>query len=226
MFERFRKFRQFDDLAASQRVASVRVADRERRARVPIAVIDDESFKPEQNLRALGYSINVIGDIKSIDEIRDHNIILCDLQGVGMHLDGKGQGAFIIDEIKRNHPEKFVIAYTGGSLDDAITIRAQQYADFFLRKDANIDEWRDMLDTIVDFLCNPVLVWKRQRAALIDVDVPTLEILKLEDAYVRSIMEGNDEGYRKAIQKMGANPDIRAIAQSLIASGIFALLFS
>lgn len=224
MFERLFSYRQIDELASALKLSATGKTYTDRRALIPIAVIDDESFKPEQNLRAVGYDIRVIGDIKSLDEIRPYNIILCDLQGVGHHLDSRKQGAFIIDEMKRNHPEKFVIAYTGGSLDDAITVRAQQVADYFLRKDADIDEWRDKLDDIISLLSDPVQVWKRQRDALVDADVATLDILKLEDAFVKSINNSTDLPYRSLIASRSVGSDLRAIAQSLVASGIFKVL--
>lgn len=224
MFERWFSYHQIDDLTSSFKLSAASKTDRDRRSLVPIAVIDDESFKPEQNLRAIGYDIRVIGDIKSLDEIRSYNIILCDLQGVGRHLDTRKQGAFIIDELKRNHPEKFVIAYTGGSLDDAITVSAQQVADFFLRKDADIDEWRDKLDDIISLLSDPVQVWKRQRDALVEADVATLDILKLEDSYVKSIYQKSDRPYKAFLESPAIGSDLRAIAQSLIASGIFKVL--
>jgi hypothetical protein len=224
MFERFTRYRQIDDVASEHHLLSVKQNDRDRRALIPIAVIDDEAFKPEQNLRALGYDIRVVGDIKSVDEVSPFNIVLCDLQGVGRFIDSRGQGAFIIDELKRNHPEKVVIAYTGGSLDDAITLRAQEMADLFIRKDADIDEWRDKLDDVIALLSNPVLVWKRQRLALVDADVPTIEIVKLEDAFVKSIKNGSDYPYRELLNSGNVGADLRAIAQSLIASGIFKIM--
>ncbi len=224
MFEKLLSYRQIGDLSNDMKVALSLKNDRDRRSLIPLAVVDDESFKPEQNLRANGYDVRIIGDIKDISELKNFNIILCDLQGVGRHLSHHQQGAFIIDEIKRNHPEKFVVAYTGGALDDAVTIRAQQDADFFLRKDADIDEWRDKLDLIIGLLCDPVEVWRRQREALVDADVPTLNILKLEDAYVRSLQAGSDYAYRNIVSQSGLGADVRSIAQSLIASGIFKVL--
>lgn len=224
MFGKLQDFSQISDIAMDAHLVKVTSNDRERRALVPIAVIDDETFTPEQNLRALSYDIRALGDIKSLDEVGPYNIILCDLQGVGRHMSLRGQGAFIIDELKRNHPEKFVIAYTGGSPDDAITLKAQEVADTFITKDADIDEWRDKLDSVISFLSDPVRVWKRQRIALIDADVPTLDILKLEDAFVRSIKIGSDYGFRSFVSNSVLRADARAIAQSLIASGIFKLL--
>lgn len=145
-------YREISDIERDQRYSAVQTNDVTRRGLVPIGVIDDEAFPPQPTLQNNGYNINVLGDIKKISEVEPFNIILCDLQGVGRHLDERNQGAYLIDEIKRNHPEKFVIAYTGGTSDSSIALKAAEVADFFLRKDADIQEWRDKLDRIIGFL--------------------------------------------------------------------------
>lgn len=224
MFEPLFRYAQINDLQDQSTFAKAHLSARDRRALVPIGVIDDEAFSPEANLRANGYDIHVIGDVRDLSQVEPYNIVLCDLQGVGRLLDKKGQGAFLISEIKRNHPEKFVIAYTGGSPDADVTLRAQEFSDYFLRKDADIDDWRDRLDGVIDILSDPVEVWRRQRYALIEAEVPTLQILRLEDAYVRSVIQRSDSKYREIANRPGMNKDLRAIAQSLAASGIFKLL--
>jgi DNA-binding NarL/FixJ family response regulator len=222
MFEK--KYRQISEIEAAYRAQKNAMNDVNKRRLIPIAVIDDEPFVAEQTLKNNGYDIHVLGDISSIEQITPFNIILCDLQGVGKHLNSKNQGAYIIDEIKRNHPDKFVIAYTGGAKDDSVTLHAQKFADFFLSKDTSVEEWRDKLDSIITFLSNPVKVWKRQRYALIEADVPTLDILKLEDAYVQSVVSKKDDKYRSIVESYAVGADIRSIAQSLVASGIFKLI--
>lgn len=223
MFEKLFSYRQISDLDRSQTFSSLR-SDRDRRSLVPIAVIDDELFAAQQTLKNNGYDINVLGDIKNLDEVENYNIILCDLQGVGRHLDGKNQGAFLINEIKRNSPEKFVIAYTGGALSDEITTKANESADAFLRKDADVQEWRDKLDDYIERVSNPIIVWRRQRDALVRKNVSTLDILKLEDAFVKAIQKRDPYIFSKLSGSFDIKDDARAIAQSLIASGIFKLL--
>ncbi|MEO1967493.1 MAG: hypothetical protein ABGW87_02105 [Sphingomonadaceae bacterium] len=225
MFEKLLSYHQIEDLRRDHILNKFSTTDYDRRANFAIAVIDDRPFPYEQNLKANGYLIETLGDIKSIDEVSRFNIVLCDLQGVGKLLNQTGQGAFIIDEVKRKNPEKFVVAYTGGSPDDAITIKAQEHADFFLKKDQDIDDWRDRLDYITGQLSNPIEIWRRQRDALVDADVPTLDILKLEDAYVKSVKNENISPYRAIATSNAVSKDLRGIAQSLIASGIFKALF-
>jgi DNA-binding NarL/FixJ family response regulator len=213
MLGKFIQYRQIGDVENEYRSKRQFLNDADRRKLVPIAVIDDEQFVAEQTLKNNGYQIDVLGDIRELKGIAKYNIILC-----------KKQGAYIIDEIKRNHPEKYVIAYTGGAQDDQITIAAQQVADSFLKKDADVEDWRDKLDEIISLLTNPMFVWRRQRFALVDADVPTLEILKLEDAFVRSLEQKSERPYIELLNKENLGNDLRAVAQSLIASGIFKAL--
>lgn len=225
MFERLLSYCQIGDLERQERLGSLR-SDREKRGLIPIAVIDDEPFAAQQTLSNNGYDVRLLGDIKNLDEVTPFNIILCDLQGVGRHLDATNQGAYLIDEIKRNSPEKFVIAYTGGSGDPTIVSKANQAADTFIRKDAPVEEWRDKLDDYIDRLTNPTIVWRRQRDALVRKNIPTLDILKMEDSFVKSILSNNPSIYRSFVGSNDVKGDARAIAQSLIASGIFSLMTS
>jgi hypothetical protein len=105
------------------------LSNKDKRAQVKIGVVDDQVFTPQvftpkSNLENSGYKIDYLGDISSVDKIAPYHITLCDLQGVGTALDAKKQGAFIIREIKRNYPEKFVVAYTGGGLNQTISKEA------------------------------------------------------------------------------------------------------
>lgn len=221
MFERWIRYAAIEDLQSPLRANLAAQSDREKRAKVQIAVIDDQPFSAEQNLRNLGFSISAIGDIKDLSEVQAYDIVLCDLQGVGAHFQSKYQGGFLIDEIKRNSPEKFVVAYTGGSLDPNVIAYAQAHADFFLKKDADIDEWRDKLDEIIAIVLDPVEIWKRQRDALVELDIATIQIVKLEDAFVRTIQKRDPAIYSRFAAQSHLNKDLRAVAHSLLASGIF-----
>jgi len=225
MLGKFRRYQQIAELEGRQRTAKALENDISRRQRVPIAVIDDQPFPPQNILQNNGYDIRVLGDIKNLNEVEGFSIILCDLNGVGRYLDAKYQGAHIIEEIKRNHPEKFVGAYTGGGVDNEVIERANEAADFFIKKDEDVGEWRSKLDGILVLITNPIYVWKRQRFALVDADVETLDILKLEDAFVKSILNENELHFIGAVQDLGIGKDARAIAQSLVASGIFGIMF-
>lgn len=191
-------------------------------------MIDDQAFTPHANLKNIGYQIETLGDVTAIDRVQPFQIVLCDLQGVGTALDSRKQGAFLIREAKRNVPEKLVIAYTGGGLNQALSREASSDADYLLKKDADIDDWVDVLDGFISRILNPYKVWQRQRTVLVDREVDTLAILKLESAFVRSI-QGRGPNGNNIFKDYVANElsgDARAIVQGMISSGLYTLLTS
>jgi hypothetical protein len=201
----------------------------EKRQLIKIAVVDDNIFAPHRNLENLGYKIDFLGDISVVEKLRPYHIVLCDLQGVGTALDSRKQGAFLIREIKKNFPEKYVIAYTGGGLNQTITREAAFDADQLLKKDVDIDEWSEVLDKIILKLLNPYAVWQRQRVALVEREVDTLTMLKLESAFVASLdkkQHGARSTFEGFVNSDEVKGDLRAIMQGLISSGLYALISS
>lgn len=200
---------------------------KERRGMVSIGVIDDSPFTPKNNLETLGYRVVLLGDPGNLDAVKDHHIILCDLQGVGQALGGETQGAFLIREIRENYPEKYVVAFTGGAINQSITRDAMQASDAFLKKDADIETWVERLDSIIQRLLDPYQVWQRQRQALVKKEVDTKTVLILEDTFVRSIAaktEQDKEGFSSLATSSKVGEDARAVVRSLVASGLFRLL--
>jgi hypothetical protein len=196
------------------------------RSSVPIAVIDDEKFAPEDNLRNSGYKIVQLGDIKRIDDVREYSIVLCDLMGVGRYFDDQSQGASIIQEIRNRYPTIVVVAYTGASLGSAPARAAKQSADKVIKKDLDMSEWKDTLDELAKRAVNPHFVWARTRERMVQADVDTKTILILEDAYVRSVLSGDKTAGLLSKVTSGATigADARSIVQNLIASAIFKLI--
>lgn len=109
----------------------------DNRSRFPIVVIDDKDFTPMKNLQRYNFSVTHFDDISSIDSIYRYPIVLCDLHGVGASLGSRLQGAQVIREIKKNYPEKYVIAYTGDGSSEMTEV-AISYADAYLKKDVGI----------------------------------------------------------------------------------------
>lgn len=226
-FKQEQAFQLAEGLKSSEFRHNNRKSAQDKRSLISIGVIDDEQFQPRVNLENLGYKITVIGDPNSIDAVKPHEIILCDLQGVGKSLDNKRQGAFIIREIRRNYPQKFVIAYTGGTQSAALTREAIAAADEFVKKDADIETWTQKLDTTIDQLVDPYKVWLRQRSNLIAMETDTLTILKIEDAYVKSVRSkssGANTPLSRTLQDTNLSGDVRAVIQGLISSAVFKLL--
>lgn len=194
------------------------------RSIIKIASIDDEPFQPLVNLRNLKYEIKCLGDIKDINEVNDYSIVLCDLMGVGVFFDSEQQGATIIKEIRSNYPSIFVIAYTGANLGTTQAKAAKKWADDLVKKDALIEEWQTILDKFIKLASDPYELWIRTRHKLVSENVDTLDILKLEDAYVRSVLK-HDSGFfnlKKIVEGSSLTGVSKAVVTNLVSAAIFA----
>ncbi|MBP6014337.1 MAG: hypothetical protein KBA31_19060 [Alphaproteobacteria bacterium] len=225
MFEKLRTYQLASDLKGLRRHKST--ALRERRKLFTIAVVDDNPFEPRSNLENVGYRIVTVGDPSDVEVLAPHQIILCDLQGVGLAFDKRKQGAFLIQEIKKHFPDKFVVAYSGGTKNLNITRDASKISDEFLKKDTDIETWVQTLDDFIARLMDPYAVWQRQREALVAREVDTLTILRLEDAFVRSVKSGDSStasAFQRLIGSEQLGADVRAVLRSVVASGLFKII--
>ena len=198
------------------------------RSSVRIAIIDDEKFKAHGNLMNYGYKIEELPDIQSLEQVAEFDIILCDLMGVGNNFDQSIGGASIIKEIKENYPTKFVIAYTGSRANTTEANAAKDFSDDFIKKDDEINKWVQKLDDAIDFTSDPYERWLITRQSLIDHDVDLRRIIELESAYVDAIKAGDKEfsGIKSVLKRVNISGNAKGIVQSLIASGIYSLVFA
>lgn len=197
-----------------------------KRKKVKIAVIDDQPFEAGANLRNYGYTIEEKGDVKKLNEVEDYPIILCDLMNVGMFFDADSQGASLIKEIRRNYPSKYIAAYSGASANSTQAQRAKQYADTFIKKDSEIDNWVEKLDSLISNATDPRQVWLRTREAMVAEHIDTRTILLLEDAYVASVTGKSPDlsRLRTIVNQENVASAAKNIVLNLASSAIFAAL--
>lgn len=215
-----------DELIQSRKDRFTPPIQHARRGTVKIAVIDDQHFEAGVNLRNYGYNITEIGDIKSVKEVAEFPVVLCDLMDVGRHFDDVNQGAAVIGEIRKNYPGILVAAYSGSSSTADPVKKARMLVDKFIQKDAEIEKWVENLDELISKATDPKLIWIRARKALIDQEIDSRNLLLLEDAYVRSI-ENKDSSFARMKQISGkevVGNAASSIVSNLISSAIFFLI--
>jgi hypothetical protein len=218
-----------NDLEKETKPQSYLRAPTNLRAEFEIAVIDDQPFSPEQNLKNNSFQIRSFRDISSVKEIEKFPIILCDLQGVGINLASELQGSYLIEEIKSNYPEKVVIAFTGGSTNSSIFKRAIKFADNYIKKDATIDEWRDVLDKHIQHLSDPVHVWKQVRIRLVKAGITPIELIRVEHEFVKCYKSGAEltrQSIATLLNKNIFESPVRKEILSFTASKVFDLIFA
>lgn len=191
------------------------------RKQTNVLVIDDEGFEPKSFLESNDYRLTSKTFIENIREVSEYSIILCDIRGIGGNISPTYEGAFIIKEIKENYPEKAVIAYTASQYDPSYNIYLQR-ADEVLPKSLSTEEWLDVLDKYIELISNPVFQWKVLRNRMIQKDIPLVDIARLENAYVKSYLKGEFNGFEKIANSM--DPEVKDMAMDFISNIVFKYL--
>lgn len=207
----------------ASRLATSRIMD--ARTSVRILLIDDEEFGALPNLKNNSFKVVRVDGVDRIDEVQDFAVVMVDLQGVGKNLSPAGQGAHLIQQIKKAYPEKYVIAYTGGATA-ALTSIAVEFSDRYTTKDISVEKWCELLDIAVTEVSDPVTVWRKFRHRLLSQEVTPIQLAELEDAYVRGLLydpKNLSHLLSSRATKIGINQDIRNVVLGLVSSVIFKL---
>jgi len=193
------------------------------RSSISLLCIDDQGLEYEEILRKHDFNIKVIKDIHDIKAVSDYPIVICDIKGVGKTFGSQYEGGHVIEEIKKNYPEKVLIAYTGHQFDARYN-KFFSMCDFTLTKDVDSDTWIELLDQTIKKVISPVEQWKRIRNYLYNNGVSTKKVFELEQEYINAIIskDKNKFGTQKTIH--GLSPNVQSVINGFISSILFKLL--
>ena len=166
------------------------------RETIKVCVIDDEGFDINM-LYDLGYkNIKKKIQFESMDEYEDYDIILCDIEGIGINVDVDKQGLAVAEQIKDVYPEKVVLLYSGKNVETFGEM--PKNLDGYLRKQSSMSELAKSLDAYYKQSIDPIYVWKKTRDEMLNNKVSTKTVAFLEDRYCRSLLEGKGYLYNNA----------------------------
>lgn len=194
----------------------------ELRMATPVAVIDDEIFPKRNYLQQHNFIIKELGDINDIKAVAEYQIILCDIKGVGVHFGSKFEGGHIIEQIRKFYPNKVIIAYTGERFDPTYN-KFFQIADSSIKKDAEDEEWENVLDKAIKIANDPVEQWEKIRSSLIYENISLINLVRLEELFVNSVRDKKDYISNNKILNI-IDEDIKVILLNLASSFLYALI--
>lgn len=218
MFEFFRKKTQ-ERIYKLSEIKSENKNPQSLRRSHDMAVIDDEPFSQSQQLRNIGFSIIEVGDINNLKSIESYPIVICDIQGVGKAFGSTVEGAYVISEIRKQYPDKYIIAYSTNSFN----MGYQSYinkADLSLSKANTIQEWTEILDGAVDVISDPKRRWVRMRGELLASGMELYDIFNLEQSYIKSVIEKSEEPLSEKCNSLELDPRIKDLMSTFITTAL------
>src|SRR5260370_18357658 len=120
------------------------------RKRAKILVIDDQALPVQRLFQRDGYHFERWPQIRNLSQLTDgyYDIILLDLQGVGLNESPDLQGLGILAHVKQSNPAQAVIAYSAHT--QKISLRPFiDMADAVLDKDASYVQYKDIVDNLL-----------------------------------------------------------------------------
>jgi len=195
------------------------------RSDVPIVIIDDQHVPYIEDLRYNGFNVMYINDLDQIESIKGFEIIICDIKGVGKKFKSRYEGAHLISEIRRVYPFKIIVGYTAYTFDASYN-QYLSLADDIFKKDIDIDDWIAHLDNAIDLAINPIYKWKSIRNYLLNNNIKTIDLVRLEDEYVRLIQRKIKlDSFPSKRLRNDLSEEIQFIIKSFLNSLIIKLIF-
>lgn len=207
------------DIVVSEIAKQQRIND--LRKKTDILIIDDEDFAPQEFLENNNYRFTNKSDIDNIRDVSGYPIILCDIRGIGKKISNAYEGAFVIQEIKKNYPEKIVLAYTASQYDPSYNSYIQK-ADDVLQKSLSTESWLENLDKYLYMISDPIFQWKKFRNQLLEKDVSLITVARYEDIFVKSYKKGDFKDFKNL--EASVDGDIKNIFSKFISTILVELI--
>lgn len=209
MLIKFGKFHSINDLNLN----SASLNDRERKL-FKIAIIDDEDFYFKEQLVNLGFNITKYDDVQNLDMLASYDLIISDIKGVGKRFNAEFEGAFLLSQLKKKYPYKEFAAYTGSAYDPRISSLLNGIQ--VIKKDYPIEDWANAIDSLIKLVGDPKQIWLKIRKDLLDKNVSLIELIYLEDEYVKRVLKNKGfHDFPSSSEVKGLSPEIKNLIMTL-----------
>lgn len=198
------------------------------RGKVKILFIDDQDLPVLSILEKQKFNISYKKDISNMYDLEGYDVICCDIRGIATKLFSKFEGAYLIKEIKRKYPGKYVIAYTGSTYDTTYN-EYFNLADDTIKKGISSEDLIDILDDSIEKYLNPIEKWKKIRKNMLEeYDLDTQFVADIESQYVKAIKEKNCKSFEEFVENMDNTDKVEykdiVISILEVTSGILGLI--
>jgi hypothetical protein len=192
-----------------------------------ILIIDDRTPPNLETLRNCGFRVKHIKDLELMEIVEPFPIIACDINGIGKKFrpDSTRGGIHVLTEIRKHYPDKYLIQY---STQDQSLYRSFTKPDLIFPKDTTIEGWQQTIESALQELGNPKTRWMRVRNRISDEGVDAYEIFKIEQAYIKTILNKSESSLTSPGLLKNLNPVVMGIiknfASTTLAMGITELI--
>lgn len=165
---------------------------------IKVAIVDDRPFPWKDALESRGCRVTYLPDytkpIKQADQkikahdLSSHDIIICDIHGVGSALYPEIDGLGVIEELRRKNPLHVICAYTGNPGAIYSRFKRQDALDMVFSKEWGIDDFLFNFDQVARIFTSPKFRWDFIRRRLVYLGLSEREISGVQRVFVENTL--------------------------------------
>jgi len=183
-----------------------------------ILIIDDDFTEENGNYifdnelkylkNQLGFDITTKSDLLNMRDVEGYDIIICDIDGVGLKLGGNN-GIWLLNEINKEYPDKILVLYSNYNQEirklNRIKNAAYEIWDKTELTDNHIkngqDGFADKIKASMNYFANPAARWQKLRIKMLNTETSIHEVARLESYFVKSILKNDKNVFEKMLSK-------------------------
>ncbi|MFN4915320.1 MAG: hypothetical protein ACK5FT_08370 [Sphingomonadales bacterium] len=183
-----------------------------------ILIIDDDLSEEENNYvfdsqlkylkNQLGFDITTKDDLYNMRDAAGYDIIICDIDGVGLKLGGNN-GIWLLNEINKEYPDKILVLYTNYNQEIRKLNRIEnatfekwdkgELIDNYIKNGQ--DGFADKIKTTMNYFADPARRWQKLRNKMLGTEMSIHEVAMLESYFVKSIVKNDKNIFDKMLSK-------------------------
>lgn len=183
-----------------------------------ILIIDDDLAEEKNNYvfesqlkylkNQLGLDITTKADLHNMRDAEGYDIIVCDIDGVGLKLGGNN-GIWLLNEINKEYPDKILVLYSNYNQEIRKLNRIKNSAFDIWDKSELIDNhikngqdgFADKIKTTMNYFADPSRRWQQLRNKMLSTEISIHEVAMLESYFVKSIIKNDKNIFDKMLSK-------------------------
>lgn len=168
------------------------------RPKIRIAIIDDQPFPFTDALEAEGCHVRFFDDYSSkisqrnekhkIIQLDNFDIIVCDIHAIGKHIYPGSEGISVIEDVRKKHPLKVLVAYTGDPGAILTRLKKQDTVDRIFAKEWGVDDFLFNFREVLDIFTKPKNRWDFIQHRLKHLGLTQHKISSIQKVFVENVL--------------------------------------
>lgn len=168
------------------------------RPKIRVAIIDDQPFPFTNALEAEGCYVQVFDDYSTkvsqrnekhkLIQLANFDVIVCDIHAIGAQIFPGSEGISVLEDLRKKHPLKVIVAYTGDPGAILTKLKKQDTVDRIFAKEWSVDDFLFNFREVLDIFARPKNRWDFIQHRLKHLGLAQHKISTVQKAFVENVL--------------------------------------